>query len=78
MRFLDKLVLNENFDKKIMINAIICSMLEAPSTSDYDEMDNVVTKSTILEPTIKHLMKETSLGIQAALNLVRRGKNKGA
>ena len=41
-------------------------MLESPSTSDYDEMDNVVSKSTVLEPTIKHLMKETRLYCRAA------------
>ena len=36
-------------------------MLESPSTSDYDETENGVSKSTVLQPTIKHLMKETSL-----------------
>ena len=45
-----------------MLNAIIWSMLESPSISDYDEMKNGVSKSTFLEPTIKDLMKETSLG----------------
>ena len=36
-------------------------MLEPPPTSDYIDMNNGVSKSTLLEPTIKHLMKETSL-----------------
>ena len=49
------------------------SMLESPSTSDYDDMDNNVYKSTVLEPTIKHLIKETSLCSQASHNLIRRG-----
>ena len=47
-------------------------MLESPSTSDYDEMDNGVYKSTVLLPTIKHLIKETSLCRRAARNLVSR------
>ena len=45
-----------------MINTINYSMLESPYTSDYDEMDNGVSKSTLLEPKIKHLTKETSIG----------------
>ena len=52
MRFLDKLVLKKDVDKRLMINVINCSMLESPSTSGYDEMDNGVSKSTVLEPTI--------------------------
>ena len=44
MKFLDKLVLKQYNDKKLMINAIICSMLEYPSTSDYDQTDNGVSK----------------------------------
>ena len=67
--------MRQNFDNKQMINAITCSMLESPSTSDYNDMDNDVSKSKVLEPMIKHLMKETGLGCRAALNLVRRGKN---
>ena len=59
-----------------MITAITWSILESPSTSDYDEMENGVSKSTMLEPTIKHLTKETSLGSSAAHNLVVREKNK--
>ena len=50
-------------------------MLESPSTYDYNEMENGVSKSKVLEPTIKHLMKETSLGSQASRNLVRREQN---
>ena len=48
-------------------------MLESPSTYYYDEMDNDVSKSTVLEPTIKHLMKETILGHWSACNLVSIG-----
>ena len=48
MRFLDKLVLKQNFDKKLMINVITSSMLDYPSTSDYYEMENGVSKSTVL------------------------------
>ena len=58
-----------------MINVINFSMVESLSTSSYDEMDNKVSKSTILEPTIKHVMKETRLGSRAERNLVRRGQN---
>ena len=36
-----------------MINAIDWSMLDSPSTSDDNGMDNSVSKSTFLEPTIK-------------------------
>ena len=57
MRFLDKLVLKQNFDRNLMINAITCSILKCPSTSDYDEMENGVYKSKVINPTIKHLMK---------------------
>ena len=32
-------------------------MLDSPFTSDYDDMDNGVYKSKLLEHTIKHLMK---------------------
>ena len=62
MRFLDKLVLKQDLDKKLMINEINCLMLESVSTYYYDDMDNGVSKSIALEPTIKHSMKETSLG----------------
>ena len=48
MRFLDKLVLKQNFGQKLMINAITCSMLESPSTSGYDEIENGVSKLTLL------------------------------
>ena len=73
MRFLDKLVSKQESDQKLMINVINCSMLESPSTSGYDEMDNGVSKSTVLEPTIKHSMKETSLSRRSARNLVKIG-----
>ena len=58
-----------------MINAITCSMLESPCTSDYDEINNGVSKSTVLEPTTKQLMKKTGLDLRAAHNWVRRGQN---
>ena len=57
-----------------MITAIICSMLESPSTSDSDEMTTGVSKSTCLEPRIKHLMKEKRIFSRAANKLVRRGE----
>ena len=57
MRFLDRLLLNKYFYKKLMINVIKFSMLDYPSTSDHDYMYNGVSKSSVLEPTIKHLMK---------------------
>ena len=75
MRFLDKLVLKQDFDKKLMIHAITSSMLDSPSTFNYDDMDNGVSKSTVLEPTTKHLMKKTSLGRSPAHTLVRRGQS---
>ena len=75
MRFLDKLVLKQNVDHKLMINMITCSMLEFSSTYDYNEMENDVFVSTLLEPTTKHLMTETSLGRRASCNLVSRGQN---
>ena len=54
IRFLDKLLLKQDVDKKFMINKITCSMFESPSTSDDDDdMDNGVSKTTLLEPTIK-------------------------
>ena len=50
-------------------------MLESPSYSDYDDMNNGVSKPTLLEPTIKLLIKETSLGHRSVRNLVTRGQN---
>ena len=60
---------------EIMINVFTCSILDSPSTYHYDDMDNGIYKSIVLEYTIKHLMKETSLGRRAAHNLVSRGQN---
>ena len=40
-----------------MIIVFTCSMLEFPLTSDYDEINNGVSETTVLEPPIKHLMK---------------------
>ena len=77
MRFLEKSLLKQ-IDHKLMINTITCSMLESPYTYYYDDVDNGVSKSILLEPTIKHLMKDTSLGRWATHNLVRRGQNIGA
>ena len=58
-----------------MINEITCSILEYTHTTYYDEMYNSVSKSTVLEPTIKQLMKETIFCPRAEHNLIRRGKN---
>ena len=69
MRFLDNLLLKQDVDKKLMINAITCSVLQSPYTSGDDDMENGVYKSTLLEPTIRHLMKETILCRRAARNL---------
>ena len=48
MRFIEKLVLKQYFDNKLMLNVITCSMLEYPSYSDCDDMGNGVSKSTVL------------------------------
>ena len=61
-----------------MENIITYSMLDYPFTYDGDGMDKGVSKSTVLEPTIEQLMKETSLCRRAARNLVSRGENIGA
>ena len=63
MRFLDKLVLKQDIDKKLWINGITCSMLESPSTYENDDMGNGVSKSTVLEHTIKNLIKEKAFAI---------------
>ena len=51
MRFLDKLVLKQNFDQKLMTSLITCSILESPSTYYYDDIYGGVSRSTVLEPT---------------------------
>ena len=71
MRFLEKLVLKQRGDHKLMINGINWSMLESSSTSEYNEMYYSVSKSLVLQPTIKHLMKETSPFCSSAQNLVK-------
>ena len=58
MRFLYKLVFKQDAEKKLMINVITCSMLDSPSTSDDNDMNTGVSKSTSLEPTIKKWTKE--------------------
>ena len=70
IRFLEK-----NVDKNLVITAITCSILESLFTSDDYEINISIYKSTSLEPTIKHLMRETRLCRRAARNLVRRGHN---
>ena len=50
-------------------------MLESPYTSDDDEMNTGVSKSTCFEPTIKNLMNETVLCHKAERNLVSRRHN---
>ena len=47
------LVLKQDVDNQLMIVAINCSVFNFPSTFYDDEMDNCVSKSTVLEPTIK-------------------------
>ena len=75
MRFLENLLVKKDVDKKLMINTITCLVLESPYTSDKDDMDNGVYKSTVLEPTIKHLSKEPIICRKAARNLVIRRKS---
>ena len=48
-----------------MINTITWLIMDSLSTSKYDDMYNGVSKSTVLEPTIKHLMKEKIIGSSA-------------
>ena len=52
MKCLEKLVMNQNFDHKLMMNLANCSMLESPYTYDLDDVENDVSKSTVLELTI--------------------------
>ena len=59
-----------------MKNSINISMLDYMSTTDDDEMNNGVSKSTCLEPTIKKLINAIRLCRRKAQNLVRRGHNK--
>ena len=40
-----------------MITENTCSMLESPSTSDDDENENSVSKSTFKKQKLKHLTK---------------------
>ena len=49
-------------------------MLDCTSNSDDDKMNTGASKSTCLEPTIKHLIKETRICRRAVCNLVRRAK----
>ena len=44
MMVLDKLVLKQDADKKLMISAIIGSILESLSTSDDEKINNGVSK----------------------------------
>ena len=63
MRFLDKLVLKKDVDKKLMINSITCSILESPSYSDDDDTYYVFSESKVLEPKIKHLIKKQAFSV---------------
>ena len=56
MGFLHKFAL-KNFDQKLMMNAITSSMLEFPSTSDYDEVENPVSKSNVFRTNNQTLNK---------------------
>ena len=40
--------IEKKIDHKLMINNITFSMLDYPSTYDYDKIDNGVSKSTVL------------------------------
>ena len=71
MIFLDNFLL-KNVNKKLMISAITCSMLEYPSNSNHDDMNTGVSKSTLLGSTIKHVTKEKIICRRAARNLVSR------
>ena len=44
MRFLDKLALKQDDNEISIINAINVSILESQPTSNYDDMDNSVSK----------------------------------
>ena len=48
MRFIEKLVLKQEYDNKLMIIQINSSMLESSSTSEYNEMYYSVSKSLVL------------------------------
>ena len=74
MRFLETLVLKQDVDKKLMINEINFSMFDSPYTSNNDKVDNGVSRSSVLEPTVKHLMKETKRFSRTSRNLVKREK----
>ena len=50
-------------------------MLDSPYSSDDDDINTYVSKPSHLEPTIKHLMKETRMFHREPRNLVRRGHN---
>ena len=56
-----------------MVTEITCSMLDSPSISDDDYMNTGDSKSTSLEPTIKHLTKVTRLFRRAAKQFCREG-----
>ena len=60
MSFLDNFLLKQNVDKNDD-NCNYFLMLEFPFTPDDDEMNKRVSQSTRLEPTIEHLMKESTL-----------------
>ena len=48
MSILDNFALKQDVDKILQMNTNKFSMMESPSTSDDDEMDNTVSKPTIL------------------------------
>ena len=59
----------------MIITEINCSILESTSTSDDDETNKGISKPTWLEPTIKKLMKKTSLWYRAARNFLSMRHN---
>ena len=54
--FLHKFLL-KNFNQKLMMNEITSSMLNFPSTSDYDEVENPVSKSNVFRTNNQTLNK---------------------
>ena len=53
--------IEKNFDHKLIINAIICLMLESQFMSDDDNVNTGDSESKHFEPKIKHLAKGGNL-----------------
>ena len=63
MNFIQNLVFKKYLYKKLMINAIIFSMLESPSTSDYDEMYNSFLNQQYYNLQQKNYLKKQSFAV---------------